>query len=123
MRRREFITLLVGAAIAGPQPAMSQQTGSVLTGLAAANPPIDAARLDVVPSSVWVRGKVGRMSLRGLFEGRCFREPKTFLRYRGMSRPNVGFRTEGPLAVGLCLPTAAKKAFPKRTPGPSPGMS
>jgi MFS family permease len=37
--------------------------------LAAANPPIDAARLDVVPSALWGRGEAGRMSLRGLLEG------------------------------------------------------
>ena len=37
--------------------------------LAAANPPIDAARLDVVPSGLWGRGESGRMALRGILEG------------------------------------------------------
>jgi predicted MFS family arabinose efflux permease len=37
--------------------------------LAAANPPIDAARLDVVPSGLWGRGESGRMALRGTLEG------------------------------------------------------
>jgi hypothetical protein len=37
--------------------------------LAAANPPIDAARLDVVPARLWGRGEAGRMALRGLLEG------------------------------------------------------
>lgn len=40
-----------------------------LTALAAANAPIDAARLDIVPSMLWARGEAGRMALRGLFEG------------------------------------------------------
>jgi hypothetical protein len=35
--------------------------------LAAANPPIDAARLDIVPALMWGRG--GRMALRALLEG------------------------------------------------------
>lgn len=37
--------------------------------LAAANPPIDAARLDIVLPGVWGRGEAGRMALRGAFEG------------------------------------------------------
>lgn len=37
--------------------------------LAAANPPIDAARLDVVPAGLWGRGEAGRMALRGILEG------------------------------------------------------
>jgi hypothetical protein len=37
--------------------------------LAGANPPIDAARLDIVPSRLWGRGEAGRMALRGLLEG------------------------------------------------------
>lgn len=37
--------------------------------LAAANPPIDAARLDVVPSGLWGRGEAGRTALRGMLEG------------------------------------------------------
>ncbi len=37
--------------------------------LAAANPPIDAARLDIVPPLLWGRGESGRMALRALLEG------------------------------------------------------
>ncbi len=37
--------------------------------LAAANPPIDAARLDIVPALMWGRGESGRMALRALLEG------------------------------------------------------
>ncbi|HZD92377.1 MAG TPA: MFS transporter [Pseudolabrys sp.] len=37
--------------------------------LAAANPPIDAARLDIVPAFLWGRGEAGRMALRALLEG------------------------------------------------------
>jgi MFS family permease len=37
--------------------------------LAAANAPIDAARLDIVPSALWARGEGGRMALRGVCEG------------------------------------------------------
>lgn len=37
--------------------------------LAAANPPIDAARLDIVPALLWGRGESGRMALRALLEG------------------------------------------------------
>jgi MFS family permease len=37
--------------------------------LAAANPPLDAARLDIVPSRLWGRGEAGRMALRGMLEG------------------------------------------------------
>ncbi len=37
--------------------------------LAGANPPIDAARLDIVPARLWGRGEGGRMALRGLLEG------------------------------------------------------
>lgn len=37
--------------------------------LSAANPPIDAARLDIVPPSLWGRGEAGRTALRGALEG------------------------------------------------------
>ncbi|HEU5017671.1 MAG TPA: MFS transporter [Pseudolabrys sp.] len=37
--------------------------------LVAANPPIDAARLDIVPPLMWGRGESGRMALRALLEG------------------------------------------------------
>lgn len=37
--------------------------------LAGANPPLDAARLDIVPARLWGRGEAGRMALRGLLEG------------------------------------------------------
>lgn len=37
--------------------------------LAAANPPLDAARLDIIPFRLWGRGESGRMALRGLLEG------------------------------------------------------
>ncbi|HEY6453327.1 MAG TPA: MFS transporter [Steroidobacteraceae bacterium] len=37
--------------------------------LAAAIPPLDAARLDIVPASMWGRGEAGRMTLRNVFEG------------------------------------------------------
>ncbi|MGH6671327.1 MAG: MFS transporter [Xanthobacteraceae bacterium] len=37
--------------------------------LAGANPPIDTARLDIVPFRLWGRGESGRMALRGLLEG------------------------------------------------------
>jgi len=37
--------------------------------LAAANPPLDAARLDIVHARLWGRAEAGRMSLRGLLEG------------------------------------------------------
>jgi predicted MFS family arabinose efflux permease len=37
--------------------------------LAAANPSIDAARLDVVHFGLWGRGEAGRMALRGVLEG------------------------------------------------------
>jgi MFS family permease len=37
--------------------------------LTAANPPIDAARLDIVLPGMWGRGEAGRMALRGLLEG------------------------------------------------------
>lgn len=38
-------------------------------GLGAANPPIDAARLDIVLPNMWGRGEGGRMALRGVLEG------------------------------------------------------
>ncbi|MGH6678455.1 MAG: hypothetical protein ACREDL_05885, partial [Bradyrhizobium sp.] len=37
--------------------------------LAAANPPLDAARLDIVHARLWGRAESGRMALRGLLEG------------------------------------------------------
>jgi predicted MFS family arabinose efflux permease len=37
--------------------------------LAAANPPIDAARLDIIHFGLWGRGEAGRMALRGALEG------------------------------------------------------
>ncbi len=37
--------------------------------LAAANPPLDAARLDIVHALLWGRAESGRMALRGLLEG------------------------------------------------------
>ena len=37
--------------------------------LAAANPPIDAARLDIVHAGLWGRGEAGRTALRGILEG------------------------------------------------------
>lgn len=37
--------------------------------LVAANPPIDAARLDIVPPLMWGRGESGRMALRAVLEG------------------------------------------------------
>ncbi len=37
--------------------------------LTAANPPIDAARLDIVLPGMWGRGEAGRMAPRGLLEG------------------------------------------------------
>jgi predicted MFS family arabinose efflux permease len=37
--------------------------------LGAANPPIDAARLDIVHPRLWGRGESGRMALRALLEG------------------------------------------------------
>jgi predicted MFS family arabinose efflux permease len=37
--------------------------------LVAANPPIDAARLDIVPPLMWGRGESGRMALRAILEG------------------------------------------------------
>ncbi len=37
--------------------------------LAAANPPIDAARLDILLPNLWGRGEAGRMALRGALEG------------------------------------------------------
>jgi hypothetical protein len=37
--------------------------------LAAANPPIDAARLDVVPAGLRGRGEAGRKALRGVLQG------------------------------------------------------
>ncbi len=37
--------------------------------LAAANPPMDAARLDIVHARLWGRAEAGRMALRGLLEG------------------------------------------------------
>jgi sugar phosphate permease len=37
--------------------------------LAAANPPIDAARLDIVPPGLWGRAESGRMALRAALEG------------------------------------------------------
>ncbi len=37
--------------------------------LAMANPPIDAARLDIVPPFLWGRGEAGRMVIRNTFEG------------------------------------------------------
>ena len=37
--------------------------------LAAANPPLDAARLDIVHARLWGRAEAGRMALRGLLEG------------------------------------------------------
>jgi MFS family permease len=37
--------------------------------LSTANPPIDAARLDIVPPGLWGRGEAGRMALRGVLEG------------------------------------------------------
>lgn len=37
--------------------------------LAAAMAPLDAARLDIVPSRLWGRGEAGRTALRSLFEG------------------------------------------------------
>lgn len=37
--------------------------------LAAANPPIDAARLDIMHPRLWGRAEAGRMALRGMMEG------------------------------------------------------
>jgi predicted MFS family arabinose efflux permease len=37
--------------------------------LAAANPPLDAARLDIVHARLWGRAEAGRMAMRGLLEG------------------------------------------------------
>ncbi|MGH8217294.1 MAG: MFS transporter [Steroidobacteraceae bacterium] len=37
--------------------------------IAAAVPPIDAARLDIVHPSMWGRGEAGRMAIRSVFEG------------------------------------------------------
>jgi MFS family permease len=37
--------------------------------LAAANPPIDAARLDIVTPRMWGRGEAGRMAIRAALEG------------------------------------------------------
>jgi predicted MFS family arabinose efflux permease len=37
--------------------------------LAAALPPLDAARLDIVPAPMWGRGEAGRMTLRLILEG------------------------------------------------------
>lgn len=37
--------------------------------LAAANPPLDAARLDIVHARLWGRAEAGRMAVRGLLEG------------------------------------------------------
>src|SRR5579871_478069 len=37
--------------------------------LAAANPPLDAGRLDIVHARLWGRAEAGRMTLRGLLEG------------------------------------------------------
>jgi hypothetical protein len=37
--------------------------------LGAANPPLDAARLDIVHPRLWGRAEAGRMALRGALEG------------------------------------------------------
>lgn len=37
--------------------------------LAAANPPLDAARLDIIHARLWGRAESGRMALRGVLEG------------------------------------------------------
>jgi hypothetical protein len=69
------VALLLAIVFIGPAIWISNAyvgTGLLTLGTAAlsgANPPIDAARLDIVPSRLWGRGEAGRMALRGLLEG------------------------------------------------------
>ena len=63
-------TLFIAPAIWTTNAALG--TGLLTIGaglLAAANPPIDAARLDIVHPLMWGRGEAGRQALRGLLEG------------------------------------------------------
>lgn len=69
------VALLIAALLFAPAIIVTSTIAGVAlltcgtAALAAANPPIDAARLDVVPARLWGRGEAGRMALRGLLEG------------------------------------------------------
>ncbi|MEJ2435979.1 MAG: hypothetical protein P8Y53_23620, partial [Pseudolabrys sp.] len=63
-------TLFMGPAIWTTNVALGTGLFTIGAGLlAAANPPIDAARLDIVHPLLWGRGEAGRMALRALLEG------------------------------------------------------
>lgn len=69
------ITLLLAALLTAPAIWIkSAVVGFALltlgtAALAAANPPFDAARLDIVHARLWGRAESGRMALRGVLEG------------------------------------------------------
>ena len=69
------VALLLAAALTAPaiwtrSPVIGFAFLTFSSGfLAAANPPMDAARLDIVHARLWGRAEAGRMALRGLLEG------------------------------------------------------
>ncbi|HEU4616879.1 MAG TPA: MFS transporter [Gammaproteobacteria bacterium] len=84
--------------------------------LAAANPPIDAARLDIVPSGLWGRAESGRMALRAALEGSA---PILF----GLLSVLLGGGDKGlmrtylvmllPLVVAASLAIPARRTYPR----------
>jgi predicted MFS family arabinose efflux permease len=84
--------------------------------LAAANPPIDAARLDIVPPGLWGRAESGRMALRAALEGSA---PILF----GAASGWLGGGDEGlertylvmliPLIVAAALAIPARRTYPR----------
>jgi predicted MFS family arabinose efflux permease len=86
------------------------------TALAAANPPIDAARLDIVHPRLWGRAESGRMALRAVLEGSA---PIVF----GLVSTRLGAGAEGlkwtylvmlvPLLVAASLAIPARRTYPR----------
>jgi predicted MFS family arabinose efflux permease len=84
--------------------------------LSAANPPIDAARLDIVPPGLWGRAESGRMALRAALEGSA---PILF----GLASGWLGGGDAGlertylvmliPLVVAAALAIPARRTYPR----------
>ena len=62
------VVLFVPAVLVGSIWVALPLLGGAAAGLAAANPPLDAARLDIMPSRLWGRAESIRQCLRGVFE-------------------------------------------------------
>jgi predicted MFS family arabinose efflux permease len=116
------VALLLAIVLIGPAIWIGNAyvgTALLATGtaaLAGANPPIDAARLDIVPSRLWGRGEAGRMALRGLLEGGA---PLLF----GAMSEWLGGGTNGiewtflimlvPVVVASSLAIPARRTYPR----------